>query len=175
MSSRERLNGWIEAVLGAVVLATLIIQVRIFFPGIGGGLGLAAFVAVAVLVTLKQFKRGVLSINRSENMAVQLSTVRSRAGHSVANLQFEKRRSTWSAISWRRAAAIASLAVAAAVISGLIWPPQFMSKKSISVATAPVSVVDEVKPDPTPPQPEVRTGEIDAATPLGSAGAAEAS
>ena len=140
MSSRERLNGWIEAVLGAVVLASLIIQVRIFFPGIGGGLGLAAFVTVAVLVTLKQFTRGILPINRSENMATQLSTVRSRAGHSVANPQFERRRSAWSEISWRPAAAIAGLAVAAAVMGGLIWPAQFGSKKSISVATAPVPV-----------------------------------
>jgi hypothetical protein len=32
MSSRERLKGWIETVLGAVVLASLIIQVRIFLP-----------------------------------------------------------------------------------------------------------------------------------------------
>jgi len=32
MSSRERLSGWIEAVLGTAVLAGLIIQVGIFFP-----------------------------------------------------------------------------------------------------------------------------------------------
>jgi hypothetical protein len=175
MSSRERLKGWIETVLGAVVLASLIIQVRILLPGIGGGLGLAAFVTVAVLVTLKQFTRFVLPINRSENMATQLSTVRSRAGHSVANPQFERRRSTWSEISWRPAAAIASLAVAAAVIGGLVWPTQFVSKKSISVATAPVSVVDEVTPDPAAPQAEVRSGAIDAATPLGTAEASPGS
>ena len=175
MSSRERLNGWIEAVLGAVVLACLIVWVSIFIPGIGGGLGLAAFVTVAVLVTLKQFTRFVLPINRSENMATQLSTVRSRAGHSVANPQFERRRSTWSEISWRPAAAIASLAVAAAVIGGLVWPTQFVSKKSISVATAPVSVVDEVTPDPAAPQAEVRSGAIDAAAPLGTAEASPGS
>jgi hypothetical protein len=172
MSSRERLKGWIETVLGAVVLASLIIQVRIFLPGIGGGLGLAAFVTVAVLVTLKQFTRFVLPINRSENMAIQLSTVRS---HSVANPQFERRRSTWSESSWRPAAAIASLAVAAAVIGGLVWPTQFVSKKSISVATAPVSVVDEVTPDLAAPQAEVRSGAIDAATPLGTAEASPGS
>src|ERR1700726_4676567 len=175
MSSRERLNGWIEAMLGAVVLASLIIQVRIFLPGIGGGLGLAAFVTVAILVTLKQFTRGVLPINRSENMATQLSTVRSRAAHSMATPQFERRRSTWSEISWRPAAAIASLAVAAAVIGGLVWPTQFVSKKSISVATAPVSVVDEVTPDPAAPQAEVRSVAIDAATPLGTAEASPGS
>jgi hypothetical protein len=169
MSSRERLNGWIEAVLGAVVLACLIVWVSIFIPGIGGGLGLAAFVTVAVLVTLKQFTRFVLPINRSENMATQLSTVRSRAGHSVANAQFERRRSTWSEISWRPAAAIASLAVAAAVIGGLVWPTQFVLKKPISVATAPVSVVDEVTSDPPAPLAEVRSDASDAATPIGTA------
>jgi hypothetical protein len=175
MSSRERLNGWIEAVLGAVVLACLIVWVSIFIPGIGGGLGLAAFGTVAFLVTLKQFTRFILPINRSENMATQLSTVRSQAGLSVANPQFESRRSTWSEISWRPAAAIASLAVAAAVIGGLVWPTQFVSKKSISVATAPVSVVDEVTPDPAALQAEVRSDASDAATPLGTAEASSGS
>jgi hypothetical protein len=174
MSSRERLKGWIETVLGAVVLAGLIIQVRILLPGIGGGLGLAAFVTVAVLVTLKQLTRFVLPINRSENMATQLSIFRSRAGHSVANPQFERQRSTWSEISWRPAAAIASLAVAA-VIGGLVWPTQFVSKKSISVATAPVPVVAEVTPDPAAAQAEVRSDASDAATPLGTAEASPGS
>ncbi len=107
-------------------------------------------------------------------MAIQLSTVRSPAGYSVANPEFEVRRSSWSEIFSRPAAAIASLAVAA-VIGGLIWPAQFAPKKSISVATAPVSVVDEVAPDPAAPRANARTGAIDAAAPLGTAGAAEAS
>jgi len=106
-------------------------------------------------------------------MAIQLSTVRSPAGYSVANPEFEVRRSSWSEIFSQPAAAIASLAVA--VIGGLIWPAQFAPKKSISVATAPVSVVDEVAPDPAAPRANARTGAIDAAAPLGTAGAAEAS
>jgi hypothetical protein len=174
MSSRERLNGWVQAVLGAVVLASLIVQVRIFFNGIGGGLGLAAFFTVAVLVTFKQFTRGVLPLNRSENMAIRESSIRSRAGYSVANLQSEgRRRSTRSGISWRPAAAIVSLAVAAAVFGGAIWTAQFAPKKAISVATAPVSVADGVTPDPAAPQAEVRTGAMDAGTLPGTAGAAK--
>jgi hypothetical protein len=169
MSSRERLKGCIETLLGAVVLAGLIIQVGIFLPGIGGGLGLAAFVTVAVLVTLKQFARFVLPINRCENMAAEPSTVRSPAGHSVANPQFERRRSTWVGFSWRPAAGIASVAMSAAVIGGLVWLTQFVPKESISVATAPVSVVNEVAPDPAAPQAEVRRAALDAATPLGTA------
>src|SRR5882757_2206542 len=164
-------NGWVDAVLGVVILASFIIQVRIFFNGIGGGLGLAAFVTVAVLVTLKQFTRSALPINRSENMAIQKPSIRSQAGYSVANLQSEG--STRRGISRWPAAAIASIAVAAAVFGGSIWPTQFGSKKSISAATAPVSVADEVTPDPSAPEAEVRTGAIDAVTPSSTAGAAE--
>jgi len=53
--------------------------------------------------------------------------------------------------------------VAAAVIGGLIWPAHFASKQSVSVATAPVSVVDEVTPDPVAPQADARSGANDAA------------
>jgi hypothetical protein len=108
-------------------------------------------------------------------MAIQLSTDRSPAAYSVANPQFEARRSRWSEIFSRPAAAMASLAVVAAVIGGLIWPAPFAPKKSISVATAPGSVVDEVTPDPAAPRANARTGAIDAAAPLGTAGAAEVS
>jgi hypothetical protein len=175
MSSRERLNGWIATVLGAVVLANLIIQVRLFLPGIGGGLGLAAFVTVAILVTLKRFTRFVLPINRSKNMATQLPTVRSRSEYRVPTPPFEKRRSAWSEISWRPAAVIASLAVAAALIGGLIRPAQFTPKKTIEVATASDSAREVATPDPVAPQAEVPTSVIDAARPPTSAVAAEPS
>jgi hypothetical protein len=169
MSSRERLNGWFETVLGAIVLAGLIIQVRIFLPGIGGGLGLAAFVTVAILVTLKQFTRFVLPINRSKTMATQLPTVRSRFEHRVPSPMSERRRNAWSEISLRPAAIIASLAVAAALIGGLIWPAQFASKKAIAVATVSVSASDDATLNPAAPRAEVRSNVIDGAPPPASA------
>jgi hypothetical protein len=104
-------------------------------------------------------------------MAIQLPTVPGRAEHT--NPQFERRSNTWNEIPWRPAAAVAGLAVAAAAIGGLIWPAEFVSKKSISLAIAPESVVEEVTP--AVPLAEVRTGAIDAATPLSTAGVAEAS
>jgi hypothetical protein len=162
MSSRERLNGWFETVLGAIVLASLIIQVRIFLPGIGGGLGLAAFVTVAILVTLKQFARLVLPVNRSKNMATQLPIVRSRFEHRVLTPPPEQRRNAWGGISMRPAAVIAGLAVAAALIGGLIWPAQLASKKAIAVVTASVSAGEVATPDPTAAQAEVRNSAIDA-------------
>jgi hypothetical protein len=162
MSSRERLNGWIETVLGAIVLAGLIIQVRIFLPGIGGGLGLAAFVTVAILVILKQFTRFVLPINRSENMATQLPIVRNRFEHRVPSPPSERRRNARGGISWRPVAVIASLAVVAALIGGLIWPAQLASKKAIAVATTSVSAGEVATPDPAAPQAELRSSAIDA-------------
>jgi hypothetical protein len=103
-------------------------------------------------------------------MAIQLTTFPGRAEHT--NPQFETRSNTWNEIPWRPAAAVAGLAVAAAAIGGLIWPAEFVSKKSISLAIAPVSVVEEVTPVPAVPLAEVRTGAIDAATPLSTAGMA---
>ena len=54
MSTPERLKGWIQPVLGAVLLTAVLAQVRTFLPGVGGGLGFAAFVTVAVLVALSR-------------------------------------------------------------------------------------------------------------------------
>ncbi len=169
MSSRERLKGCIDTMLGAVVLASLIIHVGIFLPGIGGGLGLAAFLTVAVLVTSKQFTRFVLPVSWSENMATQLSIVRSRAEHSMMKPQFERRRSRWINLSWRPAATVAGLVVSAAMIGGLIWPTRFVPKESVSVATAAMPVVDEVAAEPAAPQAEVPSSAVDATTPLGIA------
>ena len=67
---------------------------------------------------------------------------------------------------------IASLAVAAAAIGCLIWPAQFAPNESISVATAPVPVVDQVTPESAAPQADLRSSASDAETPLGSAAAA---
>jgi hypothetical protein len=54
MSTPERLKGRIEAVVAAMVLAVLLVQVRKLLPGVGGSLGLAAFLTVAVVVALNQ-------------------------------------------------------------------------------------------------------------------------
>src|SRR5215472_4509760 len=46
-SSSERLTGWRQTALGAVVLTATLPLVRAIFPDVGGGLGLAAFFTVA--------------------------------------------------------------------------------------------------------------------------------
>ena len=50
MSSPERLKGWVQAVLGAVLLATMLVILKELLPDIGGELGFAAFVTMAVLL-----------------------------------------------------------------------------------------------------------------------------
>jgi hypothetical protein len=54
MSTPERLKGWVEALLGAVVLTALLLQIRILLPGIGGSLGFAAFATVAALAAARR-------------------------------------------------------------------------------------------------------------------------
>jgi uncharacterized protein involved in cysteine biosynthesis len=52
MSTPERLKGSFQPLFGALVLTTVLVLVRAFLPGVGGGLGLAAFLTAAFLVAL---------------------------------------------------------------------------------------------------------------------------
>jgi hypothetical protein len=167
MSSRERLNGWMDTALGAILLTGLIIQIKIFLPGIGGGLGLAAFATVAVLVTLKQFMRFVLPLNRSQKMTTQLPIVRGRSADRVP-YPIKKPKAFGGDVSLRPATVIASFALAAALIVGLIWPSQFTPKMTVAVSHAPVSANDTTTPDPVVPQAEARTSAIDGMPPGGA-------
>jgi len=54
MSAPERISGWFQPVLGAVVLTAVLAQVHALLPGIGGSLGPAAFVSVALLVAVSR-------------------------------------------------------------------------------------------------------------------------
>jgi hypothetical protein len=52
MSTLDRLKGWFQPAFGAVVLIVLLVPVRAFLNGFGGGLGLGAFAAVLLLAAL---------------------------------------------------------------------------------------------------------------------------
>jgi hypothetical protein len=68
MSSPEWLKGWLQPVSGALVLTVLLVPVRVFLPGFGGGLGLAALIAVMLLIALSRatvwMTRDMLTGNR---------------------------------------------------------------------------------------------------------------
>jgi len=51
MSVPDRLKGWFQPAAAALVLIILLPPVRAFLNGFGGGLGLAAFIAVMLIVT----------------------------------------------------------------------------------------------------------------------------
>jgi hypothetical protein len=65
MSTLDRLKGWFQAVSGAVVLIVVLVPVRAFLNGFGGGLGLAAFIAVMLLIA---FSRATAWITRDPLM-----------------------------------------------------------------------------------------------------------
>jgi hypothetical protein len=52
MSTPDRLRGALQPVLGAIILTALLIEERVLLCGIGGSLGLAAFVTMLVLTAL---------------------------------------------------------------------------------------------------------------------------
>jgi hypothetical protein len=52
MSTPDRLSGRIAPVFASIGLAVLLVQVRMLLPGVGGSLGLAAFVTVVALIAL---------------------------------------------------------------------------------------------------------------------------
>jgi hypothetical protein len=54
MSTPGRLKGSFQPLFGAVVLSTVLVLVRAFLPGVGGDLGLAAFLTAALLVALRR-------------------------------------------------------------------------------------------------------------------------
>jgi hypothetical protein len=54
MSTPERLRGWFQPLFGALVLTAVLVLVRAFLPDVGGGLGLAAFVTMVLLVALSR-------------------------------------------------------------------------------------------------------------------------
>jgi hypothetical protein len=56
MSTPERLGGWLQPLLGALVLTVMLALVRLLLPGLGGDLGLAAFVTAIVVVALTTFR-----------------------------------------------------------------------------------------------------------------------
>jgi hypothetical protein len=54
MSTPDRLKGWFQPISGAVVLIVVLVPVRAYLNGFGGGLGLAAFIAVMLIVCVRR-------------------------------------------------------------------------------------------------------------------------
>jgi hypothetical protein len=70
MSSPERIKGQFQAVFAAFVLTAVLVVVRALLPGVGGGLGLAAFVSVAFLVALRRVTAWTTRLVRARDAGI---------------------------------------------------------------------------------------------------------
>jgi hypothetical protein len=147
MSTPERLKGRIEAVLAAVVLTALLVQVRRLLPGVGGSLGLAAFLTVAVFVALSKIVASVAWVSLGRNKNLQKVT-QPFAGDRVAAVGvspgFEPQGSSAVGVVGRHRhapviATLASLGIGALVLRALLGPEILVFGMAASTPVARVS------------------------------------
>jgi hypothetical protein len=129
MSTSERLKWRIEAVMAAMVLAVLLVQVRRLLPGVGGSLGLAAFLTVALVVALGQVAAFVTQgfSGRHENPEPVSQPFAADPVVVEQSLRFEPQVSSAEGTArWRARvtanAILASLAIGCVVLGGLLVP-----------------------------------------------------
>jgi hypothetical protein len=125
MSTPQRMKGRIEAVLAAVVLTALLVQVKRLLPGIGGSLGLAAFLTVAAFVALSQVtafvaqafldRKGVFNMRPKSFPGNQLTVDVRRLESQPASPMRRRQRIAFNAI-------LASLAFGCFVVPVLLAP-----------------------------------------------------
>jgi hypothetical protein len=143
MSTSERLKGRIEAVMAAMVLAVLLVQVRRLLPGVGGSLGLAAFLTVAVVVALGQIAaflaRGFSGRRENPQAVIQPFALDPIAVGE--NLRFEPQGSPAEGTArWRvrvtANAILASLAIGCLLLRVLLVPEGPLSNMAASTPVA---------------------------------------
>jgi hypothetical protein len=138
MSTPERLKGWIQPFLGAIVLTAILVQVSTLLPGVGGSLGFAAFVTVAVLVAMN----GMLAGGRSLENATQESAsgrLLQLSAYAGANPMF----------GIGNARAIVAGSIAGLLVAGwLVLPDQLASHEN---AVASARVIEQSAPIPAQP------------------------
>ena len=149
MSTPERLRGRIEAVMAAMVLAVLLVQVRRLLPGVGGSLGLAAFLTVAVVVALGQIAAFVARgfSGRHENRQAVTQPFAPDPIAVEESFRFEPQGSSAEGTArWRARvtanAILASLAIGCVLLRVLLVPdgPALNMAASTQVAEVPASV-----------------------------------
>jgi hypothetical protein len=123
MSTRERLSGWIRPALGAFMLSAMVSAAGALLPGIGGTLGLAAFVTAALLAAM-----------------------RGMPGHTDAPVAAGM--AAAAGPSARRAVTPAAAALAAALV--LSWPSDSGTNQpdAVGVGEEPAASVEAAMPQP---------------------------
>ena len=86
MSTPERLKGWLQAGLGAILLTAMLVVVKALLPDIGGGLGFAAFVTVAVLLAPSRMTIWLTTDNPPRDTRPQTAARASASGHLISEM-----------------------------------------------------------------------------------------
>ena len=86
MSTPDRLKGWLQAGLGAILLTFMLVLVKALLPDIGGGLGLAAFVTVAVLLVPSRMTIWLATDNPTRDTRLQTTARSSPRVHLIPEI-----------------------------------------------------------------------------------------
>jgi hypothetical protein len=179
MSTPERLKGWLQPTLGAIVLSWVLVLVRAVLPGVGGSLGFAAFVTVATLVALRRVADQMLPTTTRATLGGSLRTEPPRAlallERTTPNLPFAPRSSSaLKSLAWV-GAAMANASIAAFLVLGSLLRsdtalPYRLAGEASSYDDVTARALITVKSMTTMPQlviAEARPGEVDDLIPLG--------
>jgi hypothetical protein len=160
MSTPERLKGWIQLVLGVILLTIMLVVVKTLLPNIGGGLGFAAFFAVVVLQGPSRLttwtKTWLTTSNRTGDKRLQTATLASASVSPLPEMPI-------------RGAAIAASLASLLVMGWFAMPHQVASEQpGLNMAAAPV-VVPPAQILEQVALVEGKPNSVDEATPIGLA------
>jgi hypothetical protein len=136
MSSRERLKGWINPLLGAILLTAMLSLVKMLLPGIGGELGFAAFVTLALIVALRQLVTWQMMSWRS---MIWLTTDRSPGGGNIRMAPSVSAGSFAPVRPVRNAINVAGSAIGLLMIGWMALPGQVASEQPDLYSTVQVT------------------------------------
>jgi hypothetical protein len=139
MSTPERLKGRIEPFLGAVLLSVVLIEVKRLLPGVGGSLGLAAFVTVWMLVTVKRITSRPALPDRNDTLHPTPSV------DAVTEVVQSKRRGVIPGFAASPVRTIAGAGLAALAVGCLLLPSEHTE---VLDTTASAQVASERAPGP---------------------------
>jgi hypothetical protein len=176
MSTSERLKGWLQPTLGAVMLSCVLVLVRAVLPGVGGSLGFAAFVTLGLLVALRRIADQMLQAAARTTLGGSLRTDPPRAlvllERPTPNLHFERPSSSaLKSLAWLGAATgIAAFFVLGSLLRSDDALPYRLAGAASSYddvrARAPITV-QSVTTMPHLVIAEAGPGEVDDLIPLG--------
>ncbi len=187
MTTPERLKGWIQPVLGAILLTAILVLVKALLPDVGGGLGFAALIAVAVLAVLSRATTWLTNDNLTRSKSLKTATRAPPSGRPIPGVVFRSaiisaclENATQTSASGRlipgvpvRGAVIIASSLAGLLLIGWLALPNQVASEEPALDTPASERVAE-RPAPFPGQlalVQTKLGTVGAAIPSGTASA----